>query len=174
MKEKPDSQIFEEHINSVWISPNSSHIKNDYMKFCKVARQVIEKLGMNCPKCDSCCCKSCYGSQGYFSHMETQLFIELKEEILKCGKLFKKDVGFLTPKGCSLPKNLRSWTCLTHSIKPSDSGRCYNKKYTIFAYHLDGIFSKTMNNFRTNKYHTFQSGIIEIERLLVMMKDAGV
>lgn len=61
---------------------------------------------MNMPSYEKGCCSFCFGNKGYFSRIENLAggFKEVKD-------LFKKEVGFLTPKGCSIPWYKRSIIC---------------------------------------------------------------
>ena len=58
-----------------------------------------------CVSCDCCCCKYCKENKGFFHDLG--IFKERKKKFA-----FDKEKGFLTEKGCSIPRGLRSSTCL--------------------------------------------------------------
>ena len=61
-----------------------------------------------------CCCNNCHGANGHLSNVQLT-------DIPKIARRFKKDVGFWRQgKGCILPRELRSDTCVTYLCRVYD------------------------------------------------------
>lgn len=67
-------------------------------------------MGPLCKSCKGNCCSICAKSKGYLQYIRTRGQIDYLKK--KYG--WDKQTGFLTPTGCRLPRNKRSWICRTY------------------------------------------------------------
>lgn len=82
---------------------------------CKTARKHVHKGWNEWRKNEMCCCKHCYKNSGYLDLIH-------ENDISTYNKSFINGVGFWRKnKGCLLPRELRSSTCLLYNCRPNDS-----------------------------------------------------
>jgi hypothetical protein len=84
----------------------------DLLRRYRELANMTSKIGFGCDKCqrgEKRCCGSC---SVYAGHMNAQLINESDVEVY--SELFDKNDGFWTKSGCSLPRHMRSYICLTH------------------------------------------------------------
>lgn len=102
------------------------YIKQDLERFMKL-KQAINSIEFSCfkeggkcalrPDGSVCCCGSCDTQFGHFASTD----IILSQNIKIYNKLFFPKTGFWHKhKGCLLPKELRSITCITYNCENSD------------------------------------------------------
>jgi len=75
---------------------------------CKVQRKYDVAVGDSNPKC---CCAGCGNNIGYLDYIPSY------EDAEQLWKIYSPVDGFWTDKGCRLPRNIRSVTCLIHSCE---------------------------------------------------------
>ena len=104
--------------------------KKEIKNIHEMLGSVFKELELKCNKCKDCCCSSCAYSNGFLgdygnSRVDSYVFMLFEDEILKIAEKATDDKGFLSKKGCLLPRNIRSGTCAFHLQQ-----YCYDyKKY---------------------------------------------
>jgi hypothetical protein len=92
----------------------SKAITNKDLAKVKALKAESEHINVGCHKCDSLrpqrCCEFCNFEFGYFRPSEIAI-----NDIPRLIRHFNVKTGFWRPnKGCILPRELRSITCVTH------------------------------------------------------------
>lgn len=82
-----------------------------------------------------CCCDACGPALGYLR------YIASRGDAEAIWKLWRPRKGFLTPMGCSLPRDLRSDTCLGHHcrLKIADQVEYMSELRNVISDGLEGV-----------------------------------
>ena len=101
--------------NGGTILPDSGHVRSTGYKthhaLNGLTRYIDYKCEFtpsgNCKKREdkTCCCGGCYHRCGYLENI-------FYKDLEKIAALFKEKTGFWSEKGCTLPREMRSTTCL--------------------------------------------------------------
>ncbi len=103
-----------------------------------------------------CCCSGCYESIGYLRNGPPIL----KEDLVTYEEFYKKGIGFWREgSGCSLPRELRSPTCVyhmcydnPHSKEPIyEALRVARRSYEGIVHNIKRLIVKSKENNENNK-----------------------
>jgi hypothetical protein len=109
-------KVVEKGIELRWTT-DEGYMPTHHVDFAKYLTRFME---FGCHECGNLhpthmrCCRGCEFSVGFFRSFPISL-----THLRKYAKLFDEKLGFWTPKGCSLPREHRSITCVTYY--------CYSK-----------------------------------------------
>jgi len=127
-------------------------------------REILNHLTpQTCGHCDNKCCEG-FPLEGWFSLEDYVLFRVKYGKPIPPPNRIKRDTAcyFLTPEGCSLPEDMRPFTCvkincktLTESIKSIGEDKRFNKLKSA----LDKIHHEVSHSININSPLTSQSSL---------------
>jgi len=134
------------------LSPYVNQAETVQNEMRKILNHLTPKI---CGKCEHKCCEG-FPLEGWFSLEDYVLFRVKYAKPIPPPNRIKRDTAcyFLTPEGCSLPENMRPFTCvktncemLTESIKSIGKYQRFNQlKNTLDKIHRQASHSININS----------------------------